>query len=198
MARQRAAAAPAVVHPEIIRRGELVERVLSTQAQMYAQRGNFNVLWQTVAERLLPNYSDFTMVWAEGQRRTNKVFDSTANLALDHFRAALESMLCPHSMRWHGLRTSDPKYWGDVVIEQWLDDVTDCLFRARYAPQQVNGTMFALSINTTMPSSPARVTSVRTRGSAASKCWVCGWILSIFTPFAAIRSSSVTAAALSP
>lgn len=130
----RAAAVPAYINPETARAGELVEQVLSTQGQMHNQRGNFNTLWQSVSERVLPNYSDFTQEWAEGQRRTNKVFESTPVLANEHFCAAMESMLCPPSTLWHRLRTRDPRFWDDIEIQQWLDRVNNCLFRARYAP----------------------------------------------------------------
>ena len=111
-----------------------VEECLALQQQMYNFRGVFNTMWQSVAERVQPNYADFTMQWWDGQRRTNKIFDSTAPLALEHFCAALESMICPPSTLWHGLRTLNPKYWGDIQVEQWLDEVNQCLFRARYAP----------------------------------------------------------------
>jgi hypothetical protein len=114
---------------------DLVGQVLSTHQQMKSARGNFDTLWQKVSERVLPNYSDFIMQWAEGQRRTNLVFESTAVLALEHFCAALESMLCPATQQWHSLRPSDPKYWGDASIAQWCDQLTDVLFRIRYAPK---------------------------------------------------------------
>ncbi|HEX3125211.1 MAG TPA: portal protein, partial [Rhodanobacteraceae bacterium] len=81
-------------------RDSRVEEIIELQQQMWNVRGNFNTMWQAVSERVLPNYSDFIMQWAEGQRRTNKVFDSTAPLALEHFCAAMESMLCPASTRW--------------------------------------------------------------------------------------------------
>lgn len=115
-------------------RDSRVEEVISLQGQMYNFRGNFNTLWQSVAQRVMPNYSDFIMQWAEGQRRTNLVFDSTAPLALEHFCAAMESMLCPASTRWHRLRAADPSLQADLDIQQYLDNVTDVLFRARYAP----------------------------------------------------------------
>ena len=114
---------------------DLVGQVLNTHQQMKSARGNFDTLWQKVSERVLPNYSDFIMQWADGQRRTNLVFESTPVLALEHFCAALESMLCPATQRWHTLRPSDPKYWGDAGIAQWCDAVTDTLFRIRYAPK---------------------------------------------------------------
>jgi len=116
------------------RRDTRADEVIRLQEQMWNARGNFNTMWQSVSERVLPNYSDFIMQWAEGQRRTNKVFDSTAPLALEHFCAAMESMLCPASTRWHRLRPADPRLQADLQIMQYMDDVTDVLFRARYAP----------------------------------------------------------------
>src|ERR1700742_2607576 len=107
--------------------------ILQTQERMTAKRGNFNTLWQSVSERVLPNYSDFTQKKSEGQRRTNRIFDSTAPLALDHGCAALESMLCPPSTRWHKLRPRDPALQNDIATMQYLDQVTDCLFAARYS-----------------------------------------------------------------
>lgn len=113
---------------------ERAERIVSTQEKLYSDRANFNSLWQSVSERVLPNYSDFITTWTPGQRRTNRVFESTATLALEHFCAALESMLCPASSRWHGLRPADPELQGDIATQQYCDQVTDVLFRLRYAP----------------------------------------------------------------
>jgi hypothetical protein len=109
--------------------------ILRTQQKLYSDRANFNSTWQSVAERVLPNYSDFLTSWTEGQRRTQRIYDSTAVLALEHFCAALESMLCPASQRWHRLRASDKALQNDITVQQYLDDVTDTLFRARYAPK---------------------------------------------------------------
>lgn len=116
------------------RRDELAKSIMATQERMEAVRGNFNTLWQSVSEHVNPNYSDFTNKHWEGQRRTNRIFDSTAPLALSHGCAALESMLCPASTRWHSLRPADPDLWSDVEIMQWLDKVTDVMFRMRYSP----------------------------------------------------------------
>jgi hypothetical protein len=102
--------------------------------RMYEVRGNFNTLWQTVSERVMPNYSDFTQKWSEGQRKTNRVFDSTAPQALVHGVAALESILCPASARWHRVVPRNAKLKMDIQTMIWCDQVTDCLFDARYAP----------------------------------------------------------------
>jgi hypothetical protein len=108
--------------------------VLARHEQMYATRGNFNTLWQTVAERVRPNQADFTTKWAEGQRRTNRVFDDTAPMAVENGVAALESLLCPSSRQWHGLAAKDKDLQGKLIVRQWLEQVTDTLFGVRYAP----------------------------------------------------------------
>lgn len=110
------------------------ERICATQEKLYSDRANFNSLWQSVSERVLPNYSDFITTWSPGQRRTNRIFESTATLALEHFCAAMESMLCPASTRWHSLRPADPELQNDIAIQQYCDQITDILFRLRYAP----------------------------------------------------------------
>lgn len=119
------------------RRGEddVGKAVCQRHEQLYSIRGQFNVLWQTVAQRMRPNQADFTMKWAEGQRRTNLVFDDTAPQACENGVAALESLLCPASRQWHGLKARDKDLQGKLVVRQWLEDVTDCLFAARYAPE---------------------------------------------------------------
>ena len=104
------------------------------QETLYSERGNFNSNWQSVAEHVLPNHSDFTTVWTDGQRRTNRIFDSTAPLALEHGCAALESMSFPSNQIYHRLRPREPELQGDASIQQYCDQVNDCLFRARYAP----------------------------------------------------------------
>jgi hypothetical protein len=93
-----------------------------------------------VAERVLTRQRDFTgrqsgaAAW-----RSEKVFDSTAPLALDKFAAAIESMLTPRASRWHELAMRD---WRDgrdrpaplpEAVRAWLGQVNEALFSARYA-----------------------------------------------------------------
>jgi len=114
---------------------ETAGKVLARHQQMESVRGNFNTLWQSVAERVRPNQADFTTKWAEGQRRTNRVFDDTAPMACENGVAALESLLCPSSRQWHGLKARDKDLQGKLIVRQWLEQVTDTLFGARYSPE---------------------------------------------------------------
>lgn len=113
----------------------IAKNILARHQQMEATRGNFNTLWQSVAERVRPNQADFTTKWAEGQRRTNKVFDDTAPMACENGVAALESLLCPASRQWHGLKAKDQNLQAMLIVRQWLEQVTDAVFGARYSPE---------------------------------------------------------------
>ncbi|WGM40815.1 portal protein [Caulobacter sp. NIBR1757] len=116
------------------------EQVLRRQARMEAERAPLDGVCQEVAERVLTRQRDFTgrqsgaAAW-----RSEKVFDSTAPLALDKFAAAIESMLTPRTSRWHELAIRD---WRDERdrpaalpegVRAWLGQVNEALFSARYA-----------------------------------------------------------------
>lgn len=116
------------------------EEVLRRQARMETERAPLDGVCQEVAERVLTRQRDFT-----GRRsgdaawRSEKVFDSTAPLALDKFAAAIESMLTPRTSRWHELTIRD---WRDArgrattlpdPVREWLGQVNETLFSARYA-----------------------------------------------------------------
>lgn len=116
------------------------EEVLRRQARMEAERAPLDGVCQEVAERVLTRQRDFA-----GRRsgaaawHSEKVFDSTAPLALDKFAAAIESMLTPRTSRWHELAIRD---WRDGrgraaalpdSVRTWLGQVNETLFSARYA-----------------------------------------------------------------
>jgi hypothetical protein len=102
--------------------------------QAVSDRANWEGLWQEIAERVFPRSAFFTeKTLVEGTKRTQKLFDSTAPLALTRFAAAMESMLTPRTQRWHKLRTRDKALMKSMAVKRYLEDVTDVLFDARYA-----------------------------------------------------------------
>jgi hypothetical protein len=117
------------------------EDVLRQQACMEAERAGLDGHCQEVAERVLTRQADFGGARRSGgEKRSEKVFDSTAPLALDKFAAAIESMLTPRTQRWHELSM---RGWRDRrgraaetpdVVKAWLQQVNEALFSARYAP----------------------------------------------------------------
>jgi hypothetical protein len=108
--------------------------ILRRQDQMRALRSNWESLWQEVADRVWPQMSDFTGKRQSGEKRTEKIFDSTAPLALEKFAAAIHSLLTPDNQQWHKLTTTDKDLREVHAVKQYLEDVTKILFSVRRSP----------------------------------------------------------------
>ena len=91
--------------------------------------------WQEVAERVLPRQAEFNTRRPAGEKRTEKIFDATAPLALDRFAAAMESLLTPRNQRWHKLRASDETLNEIDEVRAWFEQAENALFAARYSPR---------------------------------------------------------------
>lgn len=88
---------------------------------------------QEIAERILPYRADFNIQRTMGEKRTDKIFDSTAAIALSRFTAAFTSMIVPEGQQWHGLTSSNAELNKDKSVREYYEEVTRRLFRYRYA-----------------------------------------------------------------
>jgi hypothetical protein len=108
--------------------------VLEGYDRLKGARGTWEQHWQEVAERVWPTMAEMTGWRTPGEKRSEKIFDSTAQRALPRFSAAMDSMLTPATQMWHGLRTGIPELDDNVAVQRWCDSIRDILFRQRYAP----------------------------------------------------------------
>lgn len=121
------------------------EDALRQQSTMESQRAVLDGHCQEVAERVLPSYRNFTTKnLTPGAKNSEKVFDSTAPLALERFSAAVGGMLTPRSSMWHGLGMADEEYQTDD-IKRLLEQKAKMMFRYRYRAAanfdgEINGT----------------------------------------------------------
>ena len=113
---------------------DYVNEIVSRWEGMKRYRANFERTWSEIAVRVLPRADDFIVRRAPGVKREEYVFDSTAQLALPAFAAAMESMLTPRTQKWHNLRPSDPKLLENEEVMRYCEYVRDLMFRVRYAP----------------------------------------------------------------
>ena len=112
------------------------EVAIREQEQMSGDRGVWEEHWREIAERVLPREDWFQASnKTPGEKRTEKVFDATAGLALERFAAAMESMLTPRTMKWHKLTVQDADLMQNQSVQAYLDDVTNILFQVRYSPR---------------------------------------------------------------
>lgn len=113
----------------------IADEIIKRQEQLATIRAPWETHWREIAERILPRQNEFFGNQVQGSKRTEKIFDSTAPLALDRFAAALEGMLVPATQKWHRLRAEDAALNDNPDVLQWFDDATNILFRTRYRPE---------------------------------------------------------------
>lgn len=115
----------------------MTDKLIQRFEHLRNSRGVWESHWKEVADRVWPDTKeDFQGAQPTniGGKRTEKIFDATAAIALDRFSAALQSMLTPPAQRWHRLTTNDSTLNRDKQTQMWFDEVTRILFKRRYTP----------------------------------------------------------------
>lgn len=99
------------------------------------KRSNFDSLWHTCAEVMFPDAADFFGARSAGERRTQKIFDSTGIQGVERNAAILESLLTPRSREWHRLESAARDLKDDIEVKRWLELVNTTLFDFRQRPR---------------------------------------------------------------
>lgn len=118
----------------------IAEEIIREQGALAANRGNFEGHWQEIAERVVPRESNlFFQAGAPnrstGEKRTEKMLDSTAAVALERYASVLASLLTPESQKWHMLRADSTDLNRNPRVLDWFDQAADILFRSRRSPR---------------------------------------------------------------
>ena len=113
-----------------------VELILRRQAAMEMERTNFDSLWADVAAHALPRQADFPPqgTSVQGSRRSGRIMDETALLALDRGIAAFEGYVMPRGQRWQNLEPRDDELAKLRHVREWFERKTAQLFGLRSAP----------------------------------------------------------------
>lgn len=109
--------------------------LIRTYHDLKGKRGNWETHWEEIAERILPRQIGFVGERTDGEKKTQKVFDSKPMVALERFAAVMDSMLTPRQSRWHNLRTTDESLNRDFAVQDWFYQVNNILYAARYSPK---------------------------------------------------------------
>lgn len=117
---------------------KIADEILREFNNVASQRATWEGHWEEIAERVYPSYAGAFFAHGigrtPGEKRTEKQFDSTPQIALGRFAAAMESMLTPRNSKWH--RIIPPDFLKrDRAVRLWCEEATDVLFRYRYAPK---------------------------------------------------------------
>ena len=116
--------------------GEELAKALSDRLKrLQSDRVNFNSTWDRIARVVLPTSVGFTTTYAPGTNLNTEIFDSTAQLALPRFAAAIDTLITPQTSRWHTLVPKDRGAMRASDTQKFCYWLNDLLFSARYAPR---------------------------------------------------------------
>jgi hypothetical protein len=111
--------------------------LIDKHERMVTDRSQFDVLWQEIAERVLPRKARFndrnSPNRQKGDRQTSKIMDAQPSLALERFGAAAHSLVVPRNQVWHKLKASIEPLNKSIAVTRYFDELNDILFAARYA-----------------------------------------------------------------
>lgn len=99
------------------------------------RRANWDPIFQEIADRVLPQASDFVSKRPDGARRTELMFDATAALAANKAVAAISTFIWPPNQQYQKLEVSNDYLAKSPRVQVYMDQLTKKLFRARYAPR---------------------------------------------------------------
>lgn len=106
--------------------GELTKRAKLEilRAQLDNERSSFIEHWRDLSTFISPRRSRFTVTDVnKGDKRNQKIIDSTATSALRTLRAGMMGGITSPARRWFRLTTNDPMLSEVGAVKQWLYDV---------------------------------------------------------------------------
>ena len=103
---------------------ELGEKIVKTYERFKGARVNWETNWEDLSEYFLPNKDDVYGYKMNGERKHNKLYDSTSVQALEMLASSLHGMLTNPSSVWFGLSTGDFNLDKDQEVQQYLQDCT--------------------------------------------------------------------------
>ncbi len=115
---------------------KLIEAINADHGQLKEKRQSYEAVWNDVIDFLMPRLDKFGQQPRtpsdRGRERSQRIFDSTAPLALRNFVAAMDSMITPATQFWHRLATGNEALNQSTAVKAYLQQVVQTLFAARY------------------------------------------------------------------
>ncbi len=114
--------------PTYKKSSEAVAALIKRYETAKRHRSTWEMHWKECYQYALPQREVFNQ-YAEGQKKTTNIYDSTALIATQRFASRLQSTLVPPFKKWAKLSagTAIPKQFANKIDKQ-LEEVTDTLF----------------------------------------------------------------------
>ena len=109
---------------------ELTSKLISRFDRLSGRRENWETHWQEVADYMLPRKADITKKRSRGDKRMERIFDSSPLQALELLSSSLHGMLTNPSTPWFTLRFKQMNQLDDDEAKLWLEEATDVMYKA--------------------------------------------------------------------
>ena len=107
-----------------------VADLLRRWQDLKAQRSTYETVWQDIAEYTVPHRANIQRQQQPGEKKTDKIFDSTAVRALPMLAAHLHATLTPSTQPWLSFALRDERLSADQTVREWLEDCARRMHRA--------------------------------------------------------------------
>lgn len=108
---------------------ESAAQLLKRFDALWGDQGTARQTWQDIADYIIPHKSNIIRLAWEGQKQTQKLFDSTAPQAAVLLSAALHGTLTPSTQPWLSLEMRDDALMTKDV-DDWLEDCATRMYKA--------------------------------------------------------------------
>lgn len=114
---------------------QFVDTLIKQYEELKAERGTWESMWEDIAELVMPRKSDIQTRRTPGDKRTRKLFDSTALEANQRLAAAIGGTVTSPVIQWFHFDIPSVRGISELgkrpqAVDQWLHDVGTLMFRA--------------------------------------------------------------------
>ena len=110
------------------------DQLIQHWGKLKGERAQHERTWQEVADYMRPLRSEFTTTRSPGERRNQRIFDSTALMSADNFAGGIYGMMTNPANRWMALKLQDDELNDYDPVRDWLYEVETRIFHS-FGPQ---------------------------------------------------------------
>lgn len=100
----------------------VADTIIQRQERLAGERSLLEGQWQEIAELVRPMRADFTITRMAGEKRQQRIFDSTPGAAADNLAAGLWGMITNSANNWFGLSHPIEELNHDEAVRLWMDE----------------------------------------------------------------------------
>ena len=113
---------------------DLFTQLTSELASLKDSRRNWENTWQEIGDLVSPNRSDFLTLRTAGEKRREKIFESTPLRALTRFSSGMHNLLTPSTQSWFELKMRNSALNQERDVQLWLEESTRVLIQTFNRP----------------------------------------------------------------